>query len=109
MASCDHATYQDRTVILATTDPAPLVAIIAAILGGGGIGAIVAYRKAGPEVESISVNTLKGVIQEMRTELERKDRTIDGLNHRLGEQQQQIAELAERIHQLEMEPPPHLA
>lgn len=96
-------------MILAAVDPTPLVALVSLILGGSGVGAIIAFRKAGPEVEAISVTTLRGVIQEMRDELERKDRIIGDLNHQIGKQGEMITQLTTRVSQLEVEPPPHLA
>ena len=55
----------------AFTDSAGFVALVSTLLGGGVIGAVAAFRKAGPEVESISVATMKGVIAELRAELDR--------------------------------------
>lgn len=60
-------------------DTTIFVAILTALLSGGGIGAIVAYRKAGPEVESISIKTMKEVITELRNELQR----LQGENQKL--------------------------
>jgi hypothetical protein len=96
-------------------DSSTLIVAVAAILGTGGVASLVAFRKAGPESESISVTTLRGtvetlsgVVDEMRVELGRKDETIDRLNNLVGRQDQKIDHLNERIRQLEVDPPPHL-
>jgi predicted transcriptional regulator len=62
-------------------DTTIFIAILTALLGGGGIGAVVAYKKAGPEVESISVKTMREVIEELRLELGR----LQGENKKLRE------------------------
>lgn len=89
-------------------DPTGVGLLVAGLLGGGGVASLVAFRKAGPEMESVSVTTLRGVIEEMRTELERKDRIIGAQNEKIGQLASQIDNCEKRIHQLEMEPPPHL-
>src|SRR3954468_20518447 len=58
-------------LIGAVTDYAGFVALITTILGGGGLAAFAAFRKAGPESESVSVSTMKEVIAELRTETSR--------------------------------------
>jgi len=45
--------------------------ILAAVLGGGVISAIAAYRKSGPESEALTVATMKDVIEELRIEIAR--------------------------------------
>lgn len=57
-------------------DPSFLIALIAAF---GGLGAWAAFRKSGPESESITVKTLRGVIAELRTEVERLRGEVEGL------------------------------
>lgn len=63
-------------------------AIIAAVLGAGGIGGIVAFRKAGPEMEATAVGTLRQVIDELRTEVER-----------LRDENRQLRNMVERLEQ----------
>lgn len=74
----------------------PFGYIIAAVLSGGLLSAYTAYRKAGPEVESIGVSTLRGVIEELREEILRKEKQIDALTRQAGEQSAQIAELRDK-------------
>lgn len=50
-------------------DPTVFVALMTAVLGAGGIGSIVAFRKAGSEIESTSVATMREVIEELRNEV----------------------------------------
>ena len=60
-----------------------LQGILIAVLGAGGItGAVRAWLKSAPETESISVETLRAVIEELRTELNR----LAGENRQLHEQ-----------------------
>ncbi len=85
-------------------DSTLFAAIISFVFGGGLIGAVQAYRKTGPEIEAISVTTLRGVIEELREELERKDR-------QLGEQNRIIGSLRMRVEKLEemvIDPPSHM-
>lgn len=91
------------------------LALVGILLGGSGVGAFVAFKKAAPEAESISVTTLRGVIEEMREELSRKDKQIKEQNVTIGrctekidQQNDKIEQLADRIIQLEMNPPSHL-
>jgi uncharacterized coiled-coil protein SlyX len=102
-------------MLASVIDTGTLVPVVVAILSGGFVAAFAAYRKAGPEIESISVTTMRGVIEEMRAELERKDRIIGDLNQQIGEQSRKIteqeakiAELTERVAKLEVDPPSHL-
>lgn len=89
----------------------PVIGIVGVLLGGGLAGALVAAFKAGPERESISVETLRGVIKELRTEagrlravvtelegeVSRKDRQIEAQERQIDKQQDQIEELLARI------------
>jgi hypothetical protein len=62
----------------------PVTAVVIALLGGGGVGAWVAFKKAGPEIELTSVTTLNAVIATLRVELERRDEEIAALRERLA-------------------------
>jgi hypothetical protein len=75
-------------------DPATL---IAAILGAGGLGAIIAFRKTSAEAESVSVGTLRSVIEELRVEVERLRQENDNLRDQLAE----LPLLRERLRALE--------
>jgi hypothetical protein len=86
---------------LAAVDSSVFAAGITAVLGGGAVAAWNAYRKTPVEVESISVATLKGVIEEMRTELERKDTQIKEQNVTIGEQQGRIDKLERAVAELQ--------
>lgn len=74
-------------------DPGTAAALIAAVLGAGGLGAFVQWRKAGKEAESIATTTLIAVNGELRTELERRDGEIAGLRKENVEQRERIAVL----------------
>lgn len=56
--------------MIALIDPT-FVGVVTVLLGGGVLSAIAVFKKAGPEVESISVSTMKDVIEELRNELSR--------------------------------------
>lgn len=67
-------------MIFGVVDPTVFGAIVAALIGGGWVGGIVAWRKAGPEKESIVTQTmvavnkeLREVNKELREELDRRD------------------------------------
>ncbi len=89
-------------------------ALVTFILGGGFAAAVVAFRKAAPEAESVAVNTLRGVIEEMGKELERRDKAHrDELRQRdetIGTLKAQIDELRGQVNQLHRskqdKPPP---
>lgn len=83
-------------------DPTLISAIGAAIAGAGGGGALVAWRKAGVEAESIAVSTLRSVIGELRIELDDKESEIKLLRGRLDAAEQLINEF---FH----DPPGHVA
>lgn len=88
----------------AVIDSSVLVALVTVILGGGILGAITAFKKAGPEVESISVTTLKGVIEELRNELTRLSNENVHLRvsvEKLEGVARENVELRERIERLE--------
>lgn len=55
-------------------------AVGGALLGGGGVAA---WRKAGPEAESVVIQTMTGVLAELRLELDRKDNELAILLERL--------------------------
>lgn len=81
-------------MIAADIDPTLISAIVAGVLGSGFIGAVFSYRKTGAETESVSVNTLRGVVEELRTEVTRKDKIIES-------QAVQITDLITRVATLE--------
>jgi hypothetical protein len=64
-------TFAFVALVASLLDSAGFVALVTAVLSGGLVASFTAFRKAGPEVESISVATLKGVIEELRAELTR--------------------------------------
>lgn len=70
------------TVAAISTEP--FIGLVAALLGGTFIAGVAAFRKAGPEAEAIGIASLRGVIEELRSELERKDKQIADLNERCG-------------------------
>ena len=74
----------------------PIVALLIALLSGGFVTAVAAFRKSGPESESISVATLRGIIEELRVETERKDRIIRELSERLAVTENRLASLERR-------------
>jgi hypothetical protein len=55
-------------------DFTPFVSMVTAILGGGLVWALIAYRKVGPEIESISVEAMSTVIKDLRTEMENREK-----------------------------------
>lgn len=67
-----------------------LIALIAAL---GGAGGWVAYRKSGPESESINVATMRAVISELREELTRLSKENDKLRDEVGK----LRRMVERI------------
>lgn len=84
----------------ASIDPG-FSAIIAALLSGGIIAAWSAYRRTPVEIEAMSVTTLRGVIEELRVELDRKDEQLAEQNRVIGEQNARIQALIERVDRLE--------
>ena len=71
-------------------DPAAAVPIIVALLGGGGLGAVLAFRKTSAEAGSVAATTLIGVIEELRSELDRKDVIITRLSERVAVLEEEI-------------------
>lgn len=84
--------------LLGAVDNTTLAALVTALLGGGFIAAIAAYRKAGPEAEAIAAQTLIRVNEELRKELSRR-----ATEHaaELAHRDEQIATLRERVAVLE--------
>jgi hypothetical protein len=71
-----------------------LSSVLVAVLGVGGIaGAVGAWLKSGPETESISMETMRGVIDELRTELDRLAAENRQLRTQLGELRRTIDDL----------------
>ena len=71
-----------------------LAATGAAGVGAGAGGALVAWRKAGPEAEAVAVKTLRSVIHELRDELTRKEREWHA---ELTRKEAELAGLRERV------------
>lgn len=78
--------------------------MLAAISGTGGAiaGAAASWRRSGTESESIAVSTLKGVIEELRSELDRKEAEIGNMRSRLDKLDHHLSLIADL-------PPEHLA
>lgn len=81
-----------------------LAASAAAGVGAGAGGALVAWRKAGPEAEAVAVKTLRSVIHELRDELTRKEQEwgaelarkedeLHGLRQRVDHAEARVEEL----------------
>jgi formiminotetrahydrofolate cyclodeaminase len=62
-----------------------LVALLGVILGGGGVSAFVAARKAGPESAAIATETLIKVNEELRKEISRLSEEVQKLREELRE------------------------
>lgn len=97
-------------MLIAAIDPGLFVAFVAAVLGAGGIGSIVAFRKAGKEADEIAARTLIAVNDELRKELRRRDDELSALRGRVSEAESQleakereVAELRRRLGDLEDE------
>lgn len=71
-------------LLAVTVDPSVFAAIVLASLGTGGLGAVVAYRKAGPENTDLAARTMAFVNEELRTELKRRDEEIANLRERVA-------------------------
>lgn len=86
------------TLPFGEADPTTLAALVTALLGGGVVAAVAAYRKAGPEAEGIATETLIKVVEELRIELSRR-----ATEHaaELAKRDNQIAALRERVAVLE--------
>lgn len=87
-------------VPVAAIDPGLFAAFITAILGAGGLGSFVAFRKAGKEADEIAARTLIAVNDELRKELKRRDEDIAAMRRLHAEE---IAALRKRIVDLETE------
>ena len=76
----------------------PLVsAAVTAILSGGGFTAWRVARTASRESESIAARTLIEVNEELRKELDRKDRIIDQLEKRMAHMRKEMESLEHDI------------
>jgi len=82
-------------------DPGAIAAIAAALLGAGGIGGFAAYRKAGKEAESISVQTMVAVNEELRREIARRDEQLKEAKEELTGAKERIAVLESELHRVE--------
>lgn len=78
------------------------VSVVAFSAGAGVVGSLVKLGHARPENESLAVTTLRGVLAELRAELDYKEREVKSLRHRLDLAEQQLDAIAET-------PPAHLA
>lgn len=81
---------------IAEIDPLASAAVTA-ILGGGGFTAWRVARTAGRESESIAARTLIEVNEELRKELDRKDRIIDQLEKRMAHMRKEMESLEQDI------------
>lgn len=79
--------------LIAAVEPSVLSAIVVAILGGGGVGAFLAYRKTGAEAESIAARTLIEVNEELRTELARSREELGRARSEVEHARNEIAQL----------------
>lgn len=73
-----------RALLAAATELEVLGPVVAAAVGAAA-GAAATWRKSKPESESIATQTLKGVIVELRLELDRKAEEIEQMRARLNE------------------------
>lgn len=58
--------------------------IILGILGAGGLGAILAFRKTDAEREAVSVSTLRGIIDELKEEVARNSELLGSARERIA-------------------------
>lgn len=83
----------------------PVTAILLALLGGGFVTAVAAYRKVGPEKDQIAVTTMEAVVRVAREELQLCRQEIGELRREhaddLIKRDEVIAGLRERIRLLE--------
>lgn len=70
--------------LVGAVDTNVLTGLVVAILGGGGVAAILSYRKTGAEAEQIAANTLIAVNGELRSELARCHAEIAALRERIA-------------------------
>ena len=61
-----------------------VIALLGLLLGGGFLGAIVTFRKAGAESASIATKTLIAVNEELRRDLTRRDTELAILRERVA-------------------------
>lgn len=94
-------------------DPSAVALIIGAVLGTGGFGALILnFRKAGKEAEAVVTARVISINDELRLELDRRDKAhmeeLERLEtRRLAEAaryREEIAQLRERIARLEAAP-----
>lgn len=85
----------------------PLVALLVALLGGGGITAWTQFRKAPAEREQITVGTMGEVIDQLRSELARKEGELVQLRAEAAALRSEVVELTRRVLALESRPPAH--
>jgi phage shock protein A len=83
-------------MIFGELDPA-LTGLAGVVLSGGALGALVAFRKAGPENESLIARTLIEVNEELRKELDRKDKIICSLEKRMEHMRKEMESLEHDI------------
>lgn len=77
-------------------DPGAAAALVTALLGAGGLGGLIAFRKAGAEAESLATATLIAVNAELRTELARRDDEIARLRDRVARLEERIGDRSRR-------------
>lgn len=73
-------------ISLAAFDPA-VVGLLGVLLGGGFIGGIAAFRKAGSESTAIGIQSLIAVNKELRGEVQRLTAQVQELRHALEERE----------------------
>jgi chromosome segregation ATPase len=90
-------------MIEATTsiDTPGVAALAAAILGTGGISALLTLRKAGREAENIAAKTLIEVNEELRRELARRDEEIESLRKKLAEVRAELVAVRRNVDDLD--------
>jgi hypothetical protein len=89
----------DPAVVELTGDR--VVTVLVALFGGGGIVALLNYRKTNAESKDISVKTMTEVIQQLREEIRWRDSVIESRGEVIDRQGVLIGELRERVATLE--------
>jgi peptidoglycan hydrolase CwlO-like protein len=92
-------------VIYGAIDPVVVTAIVAALLGGGWLGGLAIFRKAGPEAKQVVADTLIQVNQHLREELERRDKDwqtqIDRRDKEINHLRDEVKRLRNRLSEVQ--------